>query len=84
LYRGAIRQSLNAYGVESRPLFGCIPLHQPAYRKYKERYMGKLPNAEHLGVNAFYIGCHQYLRDGDIGFIRAALEVSISRLAVRR
>lgn len=77
--RGEIRQALHGYGVESRPLFGCIPLHQPAYSKYKEEYMGKLPNAEHLGENAFYIGCHQYLRSGDLGFIRAALGASVRR-----
>ena len=55
------RKELEERGVESRPLFGCIPTQQPAYSFMKEECMGKLPVAEYLGENAFYVGCHQYL-----------------------
>lgn len=60
---------LEKAGVENRPLFGCIPLHQKAYRKYHDYYRGKLPNAEYIGRNGFYIACHQFLSDEDISFI---------------
>ena len=56
-------------GIETRPLFGCIPLHQPAYAKYKDFYQGKLPRSEYLGRNGFYIGCHQYLTEADLEYI---------------
>jgi hypothetical protein len=30
-------------------MFGCIPLHQPAYASFRKAYEGTLPNAEYLG-----------------------------------
>lgn len=60
---------LEQRGVETRPLFGCIPTQQPAYAHFKEKYKDKLPVAEHIGKNGFYIGCHQYLCDEDIAYV---------------
>ena len=60
---------LAEYGIESRPLFGCIPIQQPAYKEYKELYNGKLPVAEYLGNNGMYIGCHQYLGQDDLDYV---------------
>jgi dTDP-4-amino-4,6-dideoxygalactose transaminase len=54
------------YGIESRPLFGSIPTMQPAYSKYKTYYKDKLPNADYLSRNGFYIGIHQYLSKNDL------------------
>jgi dTDP-4-amino-4,6-dideoxygalactose transaminase len=71
--RSDLRANLERLGVETRPLFGCIPIHQPAYAEYRDLYMGKLLNAEHLGRHAFYIGCHQYLNEEDIGYIAEAM-----------
>ncbi len=67
--RKRLRLELEANGIETRPLFGCIPTQQPAYGHLKNRYEGRLPNAEFLGRNAFYIGCHQYLTDDDLKYI---------------
>jgi dTDP-4-amino-4,6-dideoxygalactose transaminase len=64
-----IRDNLLKLNVESRPLFGCIPTRQPAYKEYKEQYKGKLPNAEYLSDNGFYIACHQYLSQDDLDCI---------------
>ncbi|MBI5229136.1 DegT/DnrJ/EryC1/StrS family aminotransferase, partial [Candidatus Micrarchaeota archaeon] len=64
-----LRSELEKRGVENRPLFGCIPTQQPAYAFLKNEYKGKLPNAEFVGENAFYIGCHQYLSSGDLEYI---------------
>ena len=63
--RKTICNKLEEYGIETRPLFGCLPTQQPAFKRFKKKYEGKLPNAEYIGKNAFYIGCHQYLNDGD-------------------
>jgi len=64
--RRALRQKLETAGIETRPLFGCIPLQQQAYAHLRQDYAGKLPNAEYLGLNGFYIGCHQYLTKDDL------------------
>lgn len=72
--RKNLRQKLEEKGIESRTFFPCIPTQQPAYNYLKEKYNNKLPNAEYLGENAFYIGCHQYLTDKDIAYIIETFE----------
>lgn len=67
--RKKLRFELEKNGVETRPLFGCIPTQQPAYSYLREKYEGKLPNAEYIGLNAFYIGCHQYLSQEDLDYV---------------
>ncbi len=66
--RRELRRRLEEKGVETRPLFGCIPTQQPAYSHLRARYEGRLPNAEYLGKNAFYVGCHQYLEQEDLDY----------------
>lgn len=72
LSRKKLRMGLENHGIETRPLFGCIPTQQPAYKYLKKQYKQKLPDAEYLGKNAFYIGCHQYLTQSDLDYIVAA------------
>jgi CDP-6-deoxy-D-xylo-4-hexulose-3-dehydrase len=67
--RKKLRIELEKNGVENRPLFGCIPTQQPAFAYLKKEYEGKLTNAEFVGNNAFYIGCHQYLTQEDLDYI---------------
>lgn len=62
--RDAVIAELARRGVESRPMFGCIPTQQPAYAQYRDG--GPWPIAERIGANGFYVGCHQYLTDADI------------------
>ncbi len=69
LPRKRVRMALEAQGIETRPLFGCIPTQQPAYGHLAERYRGTLPHAEYLGRNAFYVGCHQYLEQEDLDYM---------------
>jgi len=67
--RKKITMELERRGIESRPLFGCIPTQQPAYHYLRHKYEGKLPIAEFVGSNGFYIGCHQYLTQEDLDFV---------------
>ena len=67
--REKMQIGLERRGVETRPLFGCIPLQQPAYIHLREEYKGKLPNAEWVGKNGFYVGIHQYLSEDDLDYI---------------
>ena len=67
--RKILRINLENLGIETRPMFGCIPTQQPAYDYLKEKYVRKLPNAEYIGKNGFYIGCHQYLTEEDLKYI---------------
>lgn len=72
--RKEIRHCLEKEGIENRPLFGCIPTQQPAYSYLKDYYEGKLPNADYLGKNGFYIGCHQYLSQDDLDYVVEVFE----------
>ncbi len=74
LNRERLQLALEAEGVETRPLFGCVPVHQPAYAHLRKEYEGRLPNAEYLGANGFYIGCHQYLTQEDLEHAAAAFD----------
>jgi dTDP-4-amino-4,6-dideoxygalactose transaminase len=67
--RKKLRDQLERKGIETRPLFGCIPTQQTAYSHLRERYIEKLPNAEYIGLNGFYVGCHQYLSQKDLDYI---------------
>lgn len=69
LSRAEIRKRLRERGVETRPLYGCIPTQQPAYEGMKKAYEGKLPIAEYVGANGFYVGCHQYLERPDLDYM---------------
>jgi dTDP-4-amino-4,6-dideoxygalactose transaminase len=72
--RKKLRTELEKIGIETRPLFGCIPTQQPAYEFLKKKYIGRLPNAEYIGRNGFYIGCHQYLEKNDLDYIVECFE----------
>ncbi len=67
--RKEVRMELERRGIESRPLFGCIPTQQPAYSYLKREYEDSLPVAEFVGLNGFYIGCHQYLMQEDLDYV---------------
>ena len=82
LNRERLQVQLETNGVETRPLFGCIPLHQPAYSHLRKKYQGKLKNAEYLGRNGMYIGCHQYLTEDDLRFAADAFDKSLRELGV--
>jgi len=64
--RKKLRIELENHGIETRTLFGCIPTQQPAYSHLAKEYEGKLPNADYIGLNGFYIGCHQYLTEAHL------------------
>ena len=79
LNRERLQIALEHEGVETRPLFGCVPIHQPAYAHLRKKYKGKLPNAEYIGANGFYIGCHQYLRQEDLEYVSVAFDRAIKK-----
>ncbi len=75
-----IRMTLEKEGIETRPIFGCIPTQQPAYSFFKDEYVGKLPVAENIGKYGFYIGCHQYLTEQDFEIISKGFKKAGSNL----
>ena len=78
--RKMLRQMLEENGVETRPLFGCIPTQQPAYVHLKDEYANKLPNADYVGKNGFYVGCHQYLEQNDLDYVIFVFDKILSHL----
>lgn len=73
LSRRHLRAELERRGIENRPLFGCIPTQQPAYKAYKQQYKGKLPHADYAGKYGLYIGCHQYLTKEDLDYVATSI-----------
>ena len=80
--RANLLRLLDDSGVENRPLFGCIPLHQPSYAHLKDKYTGKLPNAEYVGTHGFYVGCHQFLSNDDLEFMAEAFRITMKGLKI--
>lgn len=76
--REKLMLELEKRNIETRPLFGCVPTQQPAYSYLKKQYEGKLPNAEYLGKNALYIGCHQYLKQEELDYVIKAFKEILS------
>ena len=72
--RKEVRNALEAAGIESRPLFGCIPTQQPAYSDYRAQYEGRLPVAEGVGHRGFYVGCHQSMTEDDVEYVGSVLD----------
>lgn len=76
--RKKIRQYLEDHGIETRPLFGCLPNEMPSIR-----HMGRydLPVADNIGKSAFYVGCHQFINKRDLDYmirtIKKAFEVKL-------
>ena len=69
-----IRNELEKRGIENRPLFGCLPTQQPVFSHLKNKYQDLLPVANYVGENAFYIGCHQYLKKEDLDYVVEVFE----------
>lgn len=69
IHRNQLCKELETRGIETRPLFACVPTQQPAYEYMKKQWIGKLPNAEWLGANGLHIGCHQYLTKENLDYI---------------
>jgi len=67
--RNLLMNKLMERGIENRPLFGCIPTQQPSMAAFKKEYEGKLPNAEYIGKNGFYIGAYQDMTKEDLDYI---------------
>jgi dTDP-4-amino-4,6-dideoxygalactose transaminase len=81
--RKELMQALERQGVETRPLFGCIPTQQPAYDYLQRQYAGKLPVAEFIGSKGFYLGCHQYLSQEDLDYICETFRLAMDSLGRR-
>lgn len=79
--RNKLVLSLEKKGIECRPLFNSIPTQQPAYAYLKKEFEGKLPNAEFVGNNGFYVGCHQYLTESDLEQIARSVKEAIREQA---
>lgn len=67
--RNLIMNNLMKKGIENRSLFGCIPTQQPSMAAFKKEYEGKLPNADYVGKNGFYIGAHQNMTKDDLDYV---------------
>jgi len=72
--RAEFREALEEKGIETRPMYGCLPLDMPSLAHLKKEYENKLPVAEFIGRQTFYIGCHQFLNQEDLDYIVKSFE----------
>jgi CDP-6-deoxy-D-xylo-4-hexulose-3-dehydrase len=72
--RQVLARELEKMGIEIRPLFNCIPTQQPAFAGLRSEYRGRLPQADFVGKNGFYIGCHQYLTRAQLDYAVEAFD----------
>lgn len=66
--RSEITGFMEKRGIDTRPAFGCIPTQQPAYA-WMGYEPGDFPEAEYVGKNGFYIGCHQNIDEEDMEYV---------------
>lgn len=67
--RKELQLILEKNGIETRPMYGSIPSQQPSFEHLKEQYKDKLPNANNIGENGIFIGCHQYVVQSDLDYM---------------
>jgi len=60
-------QFLEKAGIETRDMFPLIT--QPAYKKIFNLDILDYPVSKWIGESGFYIGCHQYITDKEVGYI---------------
>ena len=58
---------LEERGIETRDLMPLI--NQPVYRRLYGNLEARYPVARWLNTNAFYVGCHQYLKPADLDYL---------------
>ena len=58
---------LEHLNVETRDLLPLIT--QPIYKRLYGKLEDKYPVARHINESGFYIGCHPYMSDDEVGFI---------------
>lgn len=71
--RERLYKYLESKGIQCKTLFGCLPTQHNAFKFLKYKY-GQFPVAEYVGNNGLHFGCHQYMTEDDLIFIKNALE----------
>ncbi|NQV18409.1 MAG: DegT/DnrJ/EryC1/StrS family aminotransferase [Armatimonadetes bacterium] len=63
---------LEHLNVETRDLLPLI--NQPIYKRLYGNLEDKYPVAKHINESGFYIGCHPYMNDEEVGFVIEAFK----------
>lgn len=71
--RERLYKYLESKGIQCKTLFGCLPTQHNAFKFLKYKY-GQFPVAEYVGNNGLHFGCHQYMTEDDLIFIKNMLE----------
>ena len=59
-------------GIEVKTLFGSLPTQHRALR-WIGHGLGEFPIAERIGRTGLHWGCHEYITDEDIEYIRTVI-----------
>jgi CDP-6-deoxy-D-xylo-4-hexulose-3-dehydrase len=76
--RKELVNSLEAWGVETRPIMAGNISEQPGMQLYPHRIVGDLPNARYIHRNAFLFGNHQGISRGAREAVAGRIEQFLS------
>ncbi len=72
--RGPLLAHLEKAGIETRTMFSGNIVKHPAYKDSKFRVVGKLPGANKILTDSFWISCHPRLKKSDLDYIIKTFE----------
>lgn len=80
LSRRSVCDALESAGVETRPMYPCIPTMTESFACFRSDYEGKLPAAEVVSAHGFFIGCHQFVTEADVDVVGDVLDRFAERI----
>ena len=80
LSRRSVCDALESAGVETRPMYPCIPTMTKSFARFRSAYEGKLPAAEVVSAHGFLVGCHQFVTDADVDLVGDTLDRFAERM----
>jgi len=78
--RRSVCDALETAGVETRPMYPCIPMLQ-SFTRYRRAYSGNLPTAELVSKRGFFIGCHQFVTEANVELVGDTLDLIAERMS---
>lgn len=72
--RAKLVAHLEKRGIETRSMFAGVITKHPAYKGVKYRVSGKLPDANYILANSFWIGVHPRMTEADRKYVVEAFK----------
>lgn len=77
--RGTLIAYLERYGIETRSMFAGDITKHPAYKKVKYRKVGKLPGAQHILTQSFWVSVHPRYSTRDLDYMLTVFDAYFTK-----